>query len=114
MKKRLRKKLHREEYAEYGISLRASFIPQVNSTEFNQFIDEFIEHAIEANGLSFGGGGHPSTGWKGVIQPRSEESMISEVDLELILTWLRDRAEVGSFELSDSFDLWYGKNPYDN
>jgi uncharacterized protein YggL (DUF469 family) len=81
MKKRLRKKLHREEYAVHGISLRLSFIPQVDSTEFDQFIDDFIEHAIEANGLSFGGGGHPSTGWKGVIEPRSGDSMISEVDL---------------------------------
>ncbi|QDU58802.1 50S ribosome-binding protein YggL [Aeoliella mucimassa] len=113
MKKRLRKKLHRVEFAVRGVSVRASFTRHLDSTEFDRFTDGFIEEAIEARALWFGGGGHPAKGWEGVIEPRTGDTTIRQEDLEWVRAWLRERTEVDSFEISEPWDLWYGKNPFD-
>ena len=112
MKKRLRKKLHKGEFAVFGVSLKVSFSLNLSEAVFDQFIDDFIEHAIEARGLSFGGGGSRDKGWAGVIQPRKFETIIREDDLVWLRAWLVKQAVVESFELSKPWDIWYGENPF--
>ena len=113
MKKRLRKKLHRGEFAIYGVSLRASFTQDTRITEFDAFVDDFIKHAIEARGLSFGGGGHPAKGWMGVIEPRAGRSRVEQDDLEWVDSWLGGRGEVEAFDFSEPWDLWNQSNPFE-
>jgi len=54
MKKRLRKKKHRGEFTEWG---RQLVITRNRRDGFDEFLDAFIEEAIEANGCYCGGGG---------------------------------------------------------
>ena len=54
MKKRLRKKKHLGEFAEWG---RQLVIKRNRKDGFDEFIDAFIEDAIESNGCYCGGGG---------------------------------------------------------
>ncbi len=114
MKKRLRKKLHLGEFAVQGVSLRATFVRHLEETEFDAFIDDFIEHAIEARALQFGGGGHPAKGWDGVIEPGQGSSAIQKEDLDWVRSWLQERSEIDSSEVSEAWDLWHGKDPFDS
>ena len=54
MRKRLRKKKHRGEFAERG---RQLIIIRDRKDGFDEFLDAFIEEAVEANGCYCGGGG---------------------------------------------------------
>ena len=54
MRKRLRKKKHVDEYTEWG---RQFIITRNRRDGFDEFLDVFIEEAIEANGCFCGGSG---------------------------------------------------------
>jgi uncharacterized protein YggL (DUF469 family) len=54
MKKRLRKKKHYGEFTEWG---RQLIVTRNRKEGFDEFLDAFIEEAIEANGCYCGGGG---------------------------------------------------------
>ena len=54
MKKRLRKKKHLDEFAEWG---RRLVIKRNRKDGFDDFLDNFIRDAIEANGCYCGGSG---------------------------------------------------------
>jgi len=57
MKKRLRKKLHLKEYAEYGVDMDLKIVSYMGHEEFDKFIEEdFIEEFVEGNDLYCGGG----------------------------------------------------------
>ena len=55
MKKRLRKKKHLGEFTEWG---RQLVIMRNREEGFDEFLDAFIEEAIESNGCYCGGGGN--------------------------------------------------------
>ena len=55
MKKRLRKKKHCGEFTEWG---RQLVIMRNQKDGFDEFLDAFIEEAIESNGCYCGGGGN--------------------------------------------------------
>jgi uncharacterized protein len=113
MKKRLRKKRHMGEFAVFGVSLRASLSPGLTDDGFETFLDAFIAEAIESNGLLFSGGGSPTTGWSGVIDPGTSVGRIAEAALDAVRNWMSARAEIDSVEISAPWDLWYGKDPFD-
>lgn len=113
MKKRLRKKLHRGEFAILGVSLRAMFTHDLTISEFDAFVDDFIDQAIEARGLSFGGRGHPAKGWMGVIEPRAGQSRVAKDDLDWVGSWLEGRSEIQPFDFSDPWDIWNQSNPFE-
>lgn len=113
MKKRLRKKLRLREFSVHGVSLKLSLVANLTKEAFDVFVDEFIEEAIESNGLLFGGGGSCATGWNGVIDPGSGGNAISVPSLYAVREWLAARAEVRDFQISEPWDLWHGKNPFD-
>ncbi|HEY2932919.1 MAG TPA: 50S ribosome-binding protein YggL [Acidobacteriota bacterium] len=56
MKKRLRKKLHRGEFCEFGFEVRFQLSEGLDDARLEQFWDIFIGEAIEARGLMCGGG----------------------------------------------------------
>ena len=54
MKKRLSKKKHLGEFRSWGCQI---IITRINEEGLDEFLDDFIVEAIEANGLYCGGGG---------------------------------------------------------
>jgi uncharacterized protein len=114
MKKRLRKKLHMGEFAVFGVSLRASLTLGLTDDGFDAFLDAFLAEAIEANGLWFCGGGSPATGWNGVIDPGKSVRGIPAAALDAVRSWMEKRTEVDSVGISEPWDIWYGRDPFDD
>lgn len=57
MKKRLRKKLKKGEFKEFGFHIKIIIDPNLNKVKIDDVTWDFIINAIEANDLMFGGGG---------------------------------------------------------
>lgn len=113
MKKRLRKKKHLGEFAVRGVSLRVRFASDFDEAAFDGFIDDFIDW-IEAKGFLFGGGGSHQSGWDGVIDPGPRLLGIPPDTLEALEAWLGAREQVSGFEISEPWDLWHGRDPFDD
>ena len=75
MKKRLRKKLHRGEFQEFGFCVSFDLVPGLAVEERNQVLDEFID-MIEKHGLQFGGGGRDT--WEGFVGLHSRGTETSQ------------------------------------
>ncbi len=103
MKKRLRKKKHLAEFAEYGVSI---VIVREHERDFDAFLDDFILQAIERNACYFGGGGGADR-LNGVIE-LGRMSDQSEIKLQKVKAWLAARKDVVRFATGKMLDLWYG------
>ena len=113
MKKRLRKKKHLGEFRQMGFSVDCRIRSGLSEEGFDRFIDHFMDHAIEANGLIFGGGGSPEGGWRGVICRDHRYDSTTDAEKGTVQTWFEQRPEVESFELSGFWDVWQGSDPLD-
>jgi uncharacterized protein len=103
MKKRLRKKRHLGEFIEWGVSIA---VVRKHQDDFDSFLDDFIEQAIERNGLYFSGGGKADY-LKGVIELGKKSGDLEE-RLQKILEWLANRKDVESYVIGNMLDLWHG------
>ncbi len=103
MKKRVRKKTHQGEFTEWG---RQIIITRNQKDGFDEFMDAFIEKAVEANGCYCGGGGRADK-LDFVIElgRRSDERTVR---MNAITAWLDARTDVESWKMGDEFDLWHG------
>jgi uncharacterized protein YggL (DUF469 family) len=68
MRRRLRKKKRLGEFVELGFSVHVEFLPSLDNTGFDAFLDRWID-AIEARGLLFGGGGRQDS-FEGFVTPK--------------------------------------------
>jgi uncharacterized protein YggL (DUF469 family) len=102
MRKRLRKKLHLREFQELGFEVKFKINPDLSIQDRNDLLDRFIEEAIEANGLMFGGGGLNE--WDGMAALCAHGSTTSEHQL-LVETWLNNEFNVFSYQIGELFDL---------
>jgi uncharacterized protein YggL (DUF469 family) len=102
MKKRLRKKTHHGEFAEWG---RQLVITRNRKDGFDEFVDTFIEEAIEANGCCCGGGGEEDK--LNVIVELGCRSDDPDARVKAITAWLDARSDVQSWKIGEEFDLWY-------
>ena len=102
MKKRLRKKHHRGEFTEWGHPLA---IIRNRQDGFDEFLDAFIEEAIEATGCQCGGAG-----------TEDRLDMVVEIGrlagdptgkLRKVTAWLDARPDVREYKTGPLFDLWY-------
>lgn len=111
MKKRIRKKLRLGEFQEIGFELTFAFEPGPTVGEENEFLFDFLDHAIECNHLLFGGGGQDGH-WSGVVY-RNEPRGISTTAEQraTVLAWLNDHPRVITAKASGFFDLWYDDLP---
>lgn len=114
MKKRLRKKKHLEEFRQMGFSIHLRFRSHLSPGEFDQFLDELIEDAVETEGLAFGGGGSHEQGLNGVVSRDHRYDSTTEEDRAGLNDWLLSRSEVVSCRVSGLWDLWHGSNPFDS
>ena len=103
MKKRLRKKKHYGEFAEWG---RQLVIKRNRKDGFDEFLDAFIEQAIESNGCYCGGGGKEDK--LDVIVELGRRSDDPDARLKKIIAWLDARPDVQNWTLGEEFDIWYG------
>jgi len=102
MKKRLRKKKHYGEFAEWGRELT---VLRNTKDGFDQFFDAFIGEAIEANRCYCGGGG--SGDRLEVVVELGRRSDDPDARLTKIMAWLDARPDVRSIEVGKEFDLWH-------
>jgi uncharacterized protein YggL (DUF469 family) len=103
MKRRLRKKKHLGEFAEWG---RQLVVTRDRIEGFDEFLDAFILEAIEANGFSCGGGGCEDT--LDVVIDLGRMADGAEAGLRRIMAWLDARYDVKDYRLGALFDLWHG------
>lgn len=102
MKKRLRKKKHLGEFAEWG---RQIVITRNRNNEFDEFLDAFIEEAIEANGCYCGGGGKEDK--LDVVVELGRRVSDPDAKLREITAWLDGRTDVQDYKIGDLFDIWH-------
>ena len=103
MKKRLRKKKHLGEFAEWG---RQLVIMRNRKDGFEEFLDAFIEEAIESNGCYCGGGGNEDK--LEVVVELGRRSDDPDARLNRITAWLHARPDVESWKVGEEFDIWNG------
>jgi uncharacterized protein len=103
MKKRFRKKKHHGEFAEWG---RQLVITRNCKDGFDEFLDAFIEEAVEAKGCYCGGGGKKDK--LDVVVELGRNSDQTAERLKAITVWLDARSDVRSWRMGEEFDLWHG------
>jgi uncharacterized protein YggL (DUF469 family) len=103
MKKRLRKKKYIGEFTEWG---RQLVITRNCKDGFDEFLDAFIEEAIESNGCYCGGGGKEDK--LNVVVELGRRSDDPDAKMTKITAWLDARSDVQSWRLGEEFDLWHG------
>jgi uncharacterized protein YggL (DUF469 family) len=103
MKKRLRKKKQWGEFAEFG---RQLIVTRNRRDGFDEFLDAFIEEAIEANGCYCGGGGKEDK--LDVILELGRRSDDPDGRMAKITAWLSARPDVETWKVGKEFDLWHG------
>jgi len=106
MKKRLRKKNFRGEFAVWGAVVD---VVRTRKAGYHVFVGEFLVEAIEKNACSVGGGGKEDRcGW--MIQlGRSADG--PEEKLRKVRAWLDGRDDVQSYVVGSIVDICYG--PFD-
>ena len=102
MKKRLRKKKHQDEFREWG---RQLVITRNTKDGFDEFLDAFIENAIEANGCYCGGGGKEDS--LDVVVELGRMADDPDGRFKKITDWLDARPDVVRYRTGPLFDLWY-------
>jgi len=102
MKKRLRKKKHLGEFAEWG---RQIVITRNRKNEFDEFLDAFLEEAIETNGCYCGGGGKEDK--LDVVVELGRRASDPDAKLAKITAWLDGRPDVQDYKIRDLFDIWH-------
>lgn len=103
--KRLQKKLHRGEFKELGFSLSFRFSNELTKEERNSLLNDFIQQAIEANGLVFGGGGAGNI-WDGFVTLDARRGSVSEAQREKVIEWLIGNAGILEYDVSLLCDAW--------
>ncbi len=103
MKKRLRKKKHYGEFTEWG---RQLIVTRNRKEGFDEFLDAFVEEAIEANGCYCGGGGKEDR--LDVVVELGRRSYDPDGRLRRIIAWLDGRPDVQNWRTGDEFDIWHG------
>ncbi len=109
MKKRLRKKLHRGEFQEFGFQISWRFTPALTPPEDDQFFDVLIE-MVETAGLTFGGGGGGEEEGSGFFC-RAKHGSASDKDRLSVEDWFsKSRANV-SVKIGPLEDAWHNPQP---
>lgn len=103
MKKRLRKKLRKGEFKEFGFSIKFEINPKLSIEKIDEITWDFIIDAIEANDLMFGGGG--SYLYKGFCT--KAKGSATEEDIKNVEKWINEQKEILGYEIGALVDAWY-------
>lgn len=101
MRKRLRKKKHFGEFQELGVEITITLKAESN---FHPFLDDFLSHAVEAHGLTFGGGGS-ALRLEGILELGRCDKYAEK--LAAVLAWLDVDNRVLAYKIGEPIDLWH-------
>ncbi|AHM72282.1 YggL family protein [Yersinia hibernica] len=101
--RRLRKKMHIDEFQELGFSVQWTFPEGTDVDVIDKTVDAFIDEVIEANGLAFDGSGYLQ--WEGLICLQ-EIGHCTDEHRALVTKWLEDR-KLKNVETTELFDIWW-------
>lgn len=101
--RRLRKKMHIDEFQELGFSVAWRFPEGTSETDVNKTVDALIDEVIEPNKLAFDGSGYLS--WEGLICMQ-EIGKCTEEHQMIVRKWLEAR-KLEDIRLSPLFDVWW-------
>ena len=114
MRKRLRKKLRTGEFRENVFAAEYSLHSEfATDSAAEEFLWRFLEQAIEANGLSCGGGGQ-GEGWEFLVSVAKRGSP-TDGQRASVGDWLARQPEVERYAVGEFFDGWHGveRTPYE-
>ncbi|MBK5257750.1 MAG: DUF469 family protein [Vicinamibacteria bacterium] len=98
MRKRLRKKREEGEFAGYSFGV-SYVLDDVSSQRANEFLDRFVENAIEPNGLECHGARWDRE-WDFRVA-RADDSKPSAAQRAAVIEWLKSRKEVSRFNVEE-------------
>ncbi|KMW73402.1 hypothetical protein TI10_10075 [Photorhabdus luminescens subsp. luminescens] len=101
--RRLRKKMHIDEFKELGFSVKWSFPSNTPVDIIDSTVDAFIDELIESNGLALDASGYLH--WEGLICLQ-KIGMCTEEHRQLVEKWLKDRG-MEDVMTSELFDVWW-------
>lgn len=109
MKKRLRKKLRKGEFTEFGFMVKCMFKPGFSSEQLDEFLDQTISFC-EANDLGMGGGWGPDGcefGIAGWPRNRATDIIFMSHSRQVVYDFLYDRPFVKSIDIGPLYDQWW-------
>jgi uncharacterized protein len=106
--RRQRKKLCRGEFQEMGFVVSARLKQRLSPEEQDAFVDAYIQHAIDANRLLFGGGFGDETDFSGFVVADRMRQSVTEEQREAVQTWLVARDELTDVSVGPLRDAWHG------
>lgn len=101
--RRLRKKLHIEEFKELGFTVSWSFDEGTSEETIDNVVDQFIIEAIQANGLAYEGSGYLS--WQGIICTQKLGNCTEE-NRDVVTKWLENHG-LKNVKTSELIDIWW-------
>ena len=101
--RRLRKKMHIEEFQEVGFSVAWRFSEGTSGEQVDQIVDDFINEVIEPNKLAFDGSGYLA--WEGLICLQ-EIGKCTEEHQAIVRKWLEEH-KLEEVRTSELFDVWW-------
>lgn len=101
--RRLRKKMHIDEFQELGFSVGFSFAEGTSEESIDSTVDALIDEVIEPNGLAFDGSGYLQ--WEGLICLQKIGKCTDE-HRELVRNWLEAR-KLNDVKVTELFDVWW-------
>ncbi len=103
MRKRLRKKLRRGEYREFGFDLDWKFSSGVTVAVADDFWNDLID-LVEARALILGGGGDQAGGTAFITRDWAPGAVAG--DREAVLSWARQQSIVTKVTAGPLVDAW--------
>ena len=107
MRKRLRKKKRIGEFQELGFCVTFRFSENLSIEDGNRLKEEFLEQAIEQNGLVCGGGG-PDNKWEVFVTLDEPRGSTTEQHRQAVEKWLSRNQRIVGYEIGPLVDAWYG------
>lgn len=103
--RRLRKKLCVDEFQELGFELNLNFKDDLTDEVIDAFLEQFLRHAMTANGLGYVGGDDYG------LVCLAKRGSVSEAQRASVEAWLKGRNELIDFNASPLMDVWYPDSP---
>ncbi|WP_224718183.1 YggL family protein [Pectobacterium versatile] len=101
--RRLRKKLHIDEFQELGFSVSFRFPEGTSVEDIDKLMDKFVDDVIEPQGLAFEGSGYLL--WEGLVCLQ-KIGHCTEEHSQLVSRWLEEQ-KLTDVKVSNLFDIWW-------
>lgn len=105
--RRLRKKMHIDEFQELGFSVAWNFPAGTSEEIIDKTVDDFILEVVAANHLAFDGSGYLA--WEGLICMEQIGKCTPEHQA-LVKQWLESK-QLENIRVNDLFDVWWDESP---